>query len=741
MEPDTIGPRIAIATLLLTVVLQGMGGAQEISVAVAPGGGRWETRAAEDLAHYLGQMTDSAVPVVEGRPDGKSGHTFVVGGLALELKPELAKRLQAERKKNPFIRSDAVVLQTVGDRTYLAGNNDDSHYFAVAAFLQRQGCRWYLPTEIGECIPRHAIDLSAPLDMTYAPPFEVRSYWLSWNGDTTDYENFAHRNFFNLDRTVVGSHGLEQLLPSFQALNSPESISAVVARLNDQHALGESLSVGIADGAPDSVKSDTDRRLAGGLWDKYYYQLCSGDVFLPFYNAVCQQLWKLHPESQSKVSFLAYTSLTLPPQREIEADPHLVAFLAPIDIDPNHALGDARSPERQDLLGAVRGWTRVMKGRVILYDYDQGMMVWRDIPNPSHRQFQRDVETYRDLGILGFDTESRGAMGTIFTNLFFRGQLMWNPDFDVDAELKLFYHNFYGPAAEPMARYWSAIYEAVDSTIMIEHEFPIIPALYPPALVSQLGADLALAQSEQEPYKTRLAMARLGYQILSSYTEMVQAGAVEGDYAKAVTAGEQGLAAREALTAMNPTFTTYKVIGESGPAWWPGEVATYKELRELTEGPQGDLLAFTPGTWQFRPDPYDHGLWQEWGRGEDTSQWKPISTGLIPRAQGLIDSGYDNLDGYGWYACQVDLPKNKRLEDAHLVFPGIFNSSWLYVNGQLVDWLEMKEPWWYNDYQFRWDVTLGKSLRPGSNTLVLRTKMNQHPSGLFRRPFLYRPRQ
>jgi hypothetical protein len=35
---------------------------------------------------------------------------------------------------------------------------------------------------------------------------------------------------------------------------------------------------------------------------------------------------------------------------------------------------------------------------------------------------------------------------------------MWNPDQDIDAVLKEFYLKFYGPAAEPMADYWSAIY-------------------------------------------------------------------------------------------------------------------------------------------------------------------------------------------------------------------------------------------------------------------------------------------
>ena len=62
----------------------------------------------------------------------------------------------------------------------------------------------------------------------------------------------------------------------------------------------------------------------------------------------------------------------------------------------------------------------------------------------SSQAFRRDIKHYQKAGILGVDTESRGAMATIFLNLFFRGQLQWNPDADVDTMLAEFYPNFYG---------------------------------------------------------------------------------------------------------------------------------------------------------------------------------------------------------------------------------------------------------------------------------------------------------
>jgi len=178
--------------------------------------------------------------------------------------------------------------------------------------------------------------------------------------------------------------------------------------------------------------------------------------------------------------------MTIPPQRRSVTEERLVAVLAPIDIDPNHGMDAPRSPPRQENREIMHRWADVMNGRVVVYDYDQGMLVWRDLPNPTHQAFRHDVKHYRKAGILGFSTESSGAYATVFLNLYMRGQLKWNPDADVDALLAEFYPKFYGPAAEPMRRYWSAIYKAWEDAIVTEHEFYAIPAIYTQPLVATL---------------------------------------------------------------------------------------------------------------------------------------------------------------------------------------------------------------------------------------------------------------
>ena len=114
-------------------------------------------------------------------------------------------------KKDPTYRADAIAVRSAGDRVFLAGANDESHYFAVSWLLQHWGCRWYMPTEFGEVVPEKSELRLGDIDIAYAPPFEIRHYWLSWLADNTGADEFSRRNFMNGTFTLQMAHGLGEL--------------------------------------------------------------------------------------------------------------------------------------------------------------------------------------------------------------------------------------------------------------------------------------------------------------------------------------------------------------------------------------------------------------------------------------------------------------------------------------------------------------------------------------------------
>jgi hypothetical protein len=365
-------------------------------------------------------------------------------------------------------------------------------------------------------------------------------------------------------------------------------------------------------------------------------------------------------------------------------------------------------------------------------------------------------------------------------NIYFRAQLMWNPNADVDAMQAEFYQKFYGPAATPMAAYWNAIFKAWNDTVATEHEYFVAPAIYTPQVIEELRKNLAAAEATMnntlaisndaqagvfQKYKDRMKFTRLGFEVLDNYMAMVHAAASEADYKAAVAAGQRGLAARLELAKMNGTFTTRVVepVPESeanGPAWWPGEVKQYRDLLAFTDGTKGTLITQTPLQWAFHRDPNDTGVARAWAnkpvdltywnangkninvqnrKNYPTTGWEMLRTDLYMQGQGVLHPDGQSYTGHAWYRTEVALKPEQAKDKVHLRFPGVFNECWLYVNGALVAHREQKAMWWINDYAFEWDVDLSGQVKAGTNTITLRLHNPHHFGGIFRRPFLYKP--
>ena len=152
-------------------------------IVVASAAGPWERNAGADLRKYIGLMT-GIYPEVVAEPSRRAPAIFI-GQAALRAEPSLQLALDRVIKKDPTYRADAIAVRSAGDRVFLAGANDESHYFAVSWLLQHWGCRWYMPTEFGEVVPEKSELRLGEIDIAYAPPFEIRHYWLCLAWQTT----------------------------------------------------------------------------------------------------------------------------------------------------------------------------------------------------------------------------------------------------------------------------------------------------------------------------------------------------------------------------------------------------------------------------------------------------------------------------------------------------------------------------------------------------------------------------
>jgi hypothetical protein len=752
------------------------------AIVLSPAAGRYERQAAEDLEKYIELMTGVALPITRTQEAVQGALSsqrplILVGQAALNAKPELNKKLASALKKNTHFRADGVVLFRENDRLYLMGSNDESHYFAVAELLRMWGVRWFMPGEFGECVPVAKKLQIGSLDYTYSSPFEIRNFWIAWNGETEGLEDFQLRNMMNPKGSVtIAAHALGKYTkglgktPFTVPLSDPNTAEMIAHQADELYAKGTNFSLAMEDGLYSSPYG-RDKELMALKRDKYNLQPSVTDAMLELLNRVAVRLRERHPASGSKILFLAYSNMFLPPAREFILEPSLYGTLAPIDIDPIHPMGDPKSPSKQEYQSIVGQWAQLLRGRLTIYDYDQSMLLWRDLPNPSHQAFQHDVKYYRDVGAIGFTTESRMALATTFTNFYLRGRLMWDPEADVEALLNEFYGLFFGPAEKPMRDYWTAIFRAWQETIVTEHEYFLAPAIFTPELVRHLGELLTDAESAieylHEPrrpltrnesrYLDRIRFVRLSYEMLKSYIAMVRAAATEINYQAAVAAGEQGLRTRQTLSRINNAFTSTKL--EKGYAFWPGEVRQYQELDAFTNGLKGRLLHKLPLEWSFHRDPDGTGIakglpdgpidlsfWRAHGAEFDLSrrknypveQWEVVRTDLYIQAQGIRAPDRDGGTGDIWYRTEVKLSAEEAASSPHLRFPGLFNECELFIDGKEIAKRKQQPLWWRNDYRFEWDVPL-KRIHSGLNTIALRCRNPHHMGGMFRRPFIYAP--
>ena len=162
-------------------------GKSDALIVLSPEAGRFEREAAEDLAKYIKAMTGASVPIsstsdvsdaafASGRP------LLLIGQAAFAAKPALKRKLAEVLEQKPLLRADGIVLLREANRVYLAGSNDESHYFAVAELLRAWGVRWFMPGAFGECVPEEPELAIGDIDLDYSPPFEIRSFWVSWLG-------------------------------------------------------------------------------------------------------------------------------------------------------------------------------------------------------------------------------------------------------------------------------------------------------------------------------------------------------------------------------------------------------------------------------------------------------------------------------------------------------------------------------------------------------------------------------
>ena len=132
--------------------------------------GRARLRASvTDLAHYLGKISGATIEVVYGEPPARTKTTpILIGDLG-------AKRFGPPAVTSRFKQAFRVVVSSKA--IACIGESDEATSYAIYEILDRLGCRWYMPSDMGEVIPQMETIRLPKMDLSHKPFTVRRDIW------------------------------------------------------------------------------------------------------------------------------------------------------------------------------------------------------------------------------------------------------------------------------------------------------------------------------------------------------------------------------------------------------------------------------------------------------------------------------------------------------------------------------------------------------------------------------------
>lgn len=748
--------------------------------------------AANELQKYVELMSGAKLPILsdDALPaDDKGTHVFVgAGAHTAAMKVKIPSGLTASRVEEGYL------IHAQGNTLVLAGNDAGPYngtIFAVSEFLNRQGVRWFMPSDFGQVVPKKATIEIDKIELVDKPSFLVRS----WNGNLApdlraDDALWRLHNKGTLDfNNILGIPGdgwLQQYMPdpalvktnpeyfarkmdgsidpAMVSLSNPKVPALVAekikARIKAERVKNPNFnSLGFApyDGLPIDLAPETMKNSLG-LPDLVGREgvpneLSISEEWFNFVNKVTEEVVKEYPDFI--ITTNGYTNRTTPPEG-LKLHPNMGVMFAAIWADLLHSYDDPKSWQQQVQGQMLKRWGEVCP-RVFVYNYNFPMLVNALSPLPMTRKIARNTPLMKKWGIVGFEDEQTFSWMAHGINTFYlRAKLYWNANADSQAVLADYYNHWYGPAAKPAQAFWDAIEEAFEKTPLLGHEDRVLPYVYTDAMIATMEARQAEAEkvATEEPYKTRVRVDRLTLEHLKGYMAMNRAEFV-GDYPEAIKQADKMFAARMELNKISaflhfPESKDPHLVYFSGCYYWnlTQRKEHYQKVQEMISGKTGTLIAKAPREVKFSLDEADLGRYARWqDAGFDHSKWRMIDTATpfylqtLPGEKPMLEPNGVPYVGTIWYVFELDVPKSAVGKPARVYSPIVATEAWVWTNGEFSGHRPYQEAY-IRPAEMNFDVT--SQLKPGKNVIAVRVSTSssrvQVAEGFQGPLFLYSPK-
>jgi hypothetical protein len=416
-----------------------------------------EKGAASELAHYLKLATGAALPIVT-ESQAPAGPQVHVGR---------TQAAQGAGVPPSGLDRDGIVLRTAKERLFLCGGDPYATYFAVTRFLQTQcGCRWYIPTELGEHIPQtgtvrapgalNVVEEPSYLSRLWSRPADMDPNWARRNYSRARFSFHhnllrvftpevydQHPEFFPLidgkRRRPTGpdDHSWQ---PCFSNAQAARFAAGVAAKAFDADPSLASFSLGIND-SNGYCQCENCARLTDPQHAEFRGRPNRSNQVFTFMNRVARELMLTH--SDKYIGCLAYSWCEDVPTTSVHD--HVIPYLT-------NDRAQWRDPKfRADDEELIRRWC-AEQPFVGMYDYYYGSGYV--IPRVYTRLSDESLKFASRTGVKAFYGEIYSNWSLDGPKAWLASQLLWDPEQSAEELLDGFYTDMFAESAVPMRRHF-----------------------------------------------------------------------------------------------------------------------------------------------------------------------------------------------------------------------------------------------------------------------------------------------
>lgn len=694
-----------------------------------------------DLSHYLNKISGTEVPVVAGAQDSTAtGVPILIGELATEV-------FGPPHKTTTYKQGFRVVISPRG--VGLIGESDLAVSYAIYELLDRLGCRWFMPSEMGECIPKMATIAFPETDFSSAPGTMYRGIWQA----DADFKRRNRLGGFRLNT----AHALDSYLRGKPLEEHPDWVAvingkpappavkwtrpevaeamadAIIAQIDKTGQ--KSVSLSPEDGLFVFDESE-DPKFDAGDFDPVMNMVSITDRLMILCNRVAERVTAKYPETLFGVN--AYVQYTRPPVRE-KVHPSIVPVIAPIIYSRVHPVTFDQVPNNKLLREAVDGWGDAAH-MIGWYGY-----VWNladmAAPHPMITKQSIDLPYLLQRNLKFYQPETTSNFETTLHGLYLGMRLAWDPSLDPEAVVDDINTRFYGQAAEPMAAYWRFVDELWIQTPDYAGGAFGFMRRFPPETVKKmrelLNAGIRAAHTPEEQFRVQMANDSL---ILFERYMKLRVDLAEGRFARLDADADRYVGRMHAMAERYRQQYAFAArwYGANGVWGSNNDVDNFNAFYHPAYDDAARIARFyeilTPEPlreWRYAPDKDNRGETLNWNEPAfDDSAWK-VTDVAVDTWSAL---GYHNYFGPMWYRAAVQIPTNAIGHRTFVWFSATDGHTKLFVNGKHIPYVDDKGT--SHDRHsgaFRpvsFDIT--KAVAAGENHLVVqceRTDLNEIGTG------------